>query len=1262
MFEWGSRGAGDRGVSHVLGVVLLASAVIIGAILIVQVGQQTIGDVNDDANVELAEEVLLSVDQSFQRPDTDESVEIPDRVRSDVTVSDNATYNLTLNDRPACSTGNRSLQTIRYQKNGQQVGYQGGGVWRMTESGATMSSPPAVNYDDGALSVSFANISGQQIEGTSVSIQSNATTRRSHEAALQEALYKNVSYEAVRNGSANSSSLECYPSRVANATLTIENSSYARAWADWARSTYDNKYVNVEPASVESGEMVRIRFALGDVSDPELQVTGLTVAHNETGPGANVSATVRNTGGLRLTQNVTIKHNKSVSRTNRTNRTMAIGGGESKDITNATFGLGDGVHNVTVRANGEVLANKTIKATGDDPEPDLEISGSFPSSAKLNEVPSASVTVDNVGNMTADQTVTFFVNGSQNATRDVTVHPGESQTIDFGPSMPTNENGTYNLTVTTDDDTYSQYSDDGHYFIVGDSGVFEVASVSPPGGVQTGDTATVEATIENTGDIRKSSSVEIRVTNESGSEVDSMSKTLTLNGTSNGVESEAVTLTAGPLTAPSYSNYTYLVETPDDTVNGTFTVGASAPPVFGITSVSVDNPVRPENETEVGFTVTNTGGTEDTQTLRISRDWGSDGSSDVQLDPGESRTVTQTITAPSDESIYRLNFTTENQTAWRMLNVQLNPVVERDGVEITTNRRINGSIVLKGAELEANNAYSITHTRVEMSLEVNNQSGPHEIPLWRDVGKDFENGDVNGPYAERRLIDDEEHPYEYTDTFEKNTTFSLFATSYYCHGYEETSVTFEIDGIEYDTERCNDKGDVRISVEDPENSQNVDILRSGDKAPGYGQASSAQRTLEDMLGQERLNNTGSDNATLSLADGELVFLYELSKEDASPENAYSYDDPDYNDAMALFRVNSIEESISEPEFKLVDVDAPARVDETTNASVTATVKNAGTASGDATLVRTFDESETDTDTEDIAPNETREFTFALGTGSKPSGQSYQYTVSLSNKSNQWGGNIYVGELDEQFMQVDSVQAPSTIDSDESANATVDITNVGGEGGTAEIELYTKNTDDASPTFTKSDSGTTSLLTHGDTEQLNLSMPTDRGNYTYYVQTRNSTSAKQSFFVGRSNFVINDTQGINIGAENYNTSTLIERRGGAQRMTVEVRNNGTVGDEREVNLTIKNKSDGSTVFAGSKMITAGTGDLTGTDAYPAWAGYDVALDPGYYTYEVTVYNETASGTVADTATGEIYLKNVDETGATGNDSPVTVDSDTVTLGS
>ncbi|WP_336337267.1 DUF7289 family protein [Haloarcula brevis] len=1266
MVEWGSRGAGDRGVSHVLGVVLLASVVVVGAILIVQAGQETIGSVNDDANVELAEEVLLSVDQSFQRPGTDESVEIPDRVRSGVAVSNGATYNLTLNGRPACSTGDRSLQTIRYQGDGQQVGYQGGGVWRMAESGATMSSPPAVSYDEGALSVSFANISGQHIGGNSVAIRSNATAMRSHEAALQTALFTEATYGGVRNGSWNSStpSQECLPSRVTNATLTIENSSYARAWADWARSTYDDKYVAVTPDAAEPGDSVRIRFALGDVSDSQFEVDAVAV--ERAGPGtATVTATVSNTGGLKDRQDIEIRHNRTGSPSELT-ETVTLTQGETTTVRGDLDVSAATRHNFTVESNGDI-GFQIIEYDDVAGAPSLDItSTSVPASARLNQIPSATVTVTNTGDMTADQTVAFRVNGSEKATRRVTVHPGESRTVDFGPSLPTDESGTYALTVTTDGDTYSQHSDDGHYFTVGDAGVFEVASVSPPGGVESGDTATVEATVENTGDIPKSAPVEIRVLNESGTVVDSKSQSLTLNGTSDGAETGTVTLTTGPLDAPSFSNYTYTVETPDDRVNGTFAVGASSPPVFDITGVSVDNPVKPERDTEVGFTVTNTGGTAGTQTLRISSGWGVDAASDEHLDPGESTTLTQTVTAPSEDGLYRLDFATENQTTWRMLNVQSETAVERDGSGFTANEKVNATIELKGAELEGSNGYAITHAKVEMSLVVDNRSGRHRIPLWRDVGHDFEDGDVNGPYAERRLIDDAyPNPYEFTKTFERNSTFSVVATSYYCYETTYTDIRFEIDGRNYYTKRCSNPGPVRISTSD--SSTNADILADGEQTPGYGQAGRAQRRLEDMLGEQRLDELDNGTAVLNLADGAFVYLYELSTENASPENAYGDGDPDYNDAMVIFRTNSIEREVTEPRFKFVDVDAPARVPETDDATVTATVRNVGNATGTATLTTAFDGSPAGTRTRAVGVNETAQFTVDLATASKTPGESYQYRLTLTSPDSpttgekEWGGNVYVGELDDQFMQVDAVRAPGTIDSDESATATVDITNVGDVGGTAEVELYAKNTDDASPTFTVADSATTSLLTRGDTEQVNLSLPADRGNYTYYVQTRNSTSAAQSFFVGRSAVVVNDTRGVNIGAQTYNTSTLIERRGGAQRMTVEVRNVGSVGDERRVALTVTNKSDGSTAFAGSKNVTVGSGDLTGVDAYPAWAGYDTALEPGYYTYEVTVYNGTTGETVDDTATGELYLKAVDESGATPNDSPISVDSDTITLG-
>ena len=1254
MFEWGSRGAGDRGVSHVLGVVLLVSAVIVGAVLIVQVGQQTIGDVNDDADVELAEEVLLSVDQSFQRSDTNESVEIPDRVRSDVAVSNNATYNLTLNGRSACSTGNRSLQTIRYQENGQQVGYQGGGVWRMTESGATMSSPPEVNYDEGALSVSFANISGEQIEGSSVAIQSNATAKRSHQAALQMALFTDASYEDARTGTVSSPNYECTPSQVANATLTIENSTYARAWADWARNAYDDQYVEVAPASVKPGETVQIRFALGDVTNPTFKVEGVTVQPDPSDPGkAVVTATVTNTGGLEDTQDITLKHNQSGS-PSEVDETVTLAGGKSTTVSRSVSVPTATPHNFTVESKQD-KDYKIIKYTSVHGTPSLGVtSNSIPATARLNQVPSAEVTVTNTGQMTADQTVVFRVNGTKSATRSVLVDPGQSRTIDFGPSMPTSENGTYDLEVETEDDLYSQHSDDGHYFIVGDAGVFEIASVSPPGGLQSGDTATVEATVENTGDIRNSTDTEVRIENASGSVIASKNTAFTLNGTRRGTESGTASVTSSPLIVGSPQHYTYVVETPDDTESGTFVVGSSPPPLFEITAVDVQNPVAPDKQTNVEFTVANTGGTEGKQTLGVEYNGTTHIAEDERLDPGESVTLNRTVTAPTKPGDYSVTFSTANRSRQSTLTVEPDSLLEGNGSTITIQQFVNASVELKGADLEGFGNSRISHAPVQMSLYVENESGTQSIGLWRE----YENGDVNGPHAEQRLVSDEhENPYRYFGSFKPGTDISVFAQSYYCRWSRATNPTIWLAG--YRTEYCARWGSERIEVSQTQNQQNLVILNDGDELPAFEQAQWYQRDIQDTLGS-RVNDTGY----LQLGDGERALLYELSQPNAHPAHASNDGDPDYNDAVVLFTVNAIEKDVQTgPKYKLIDTNAPSRVDETTDATLTAEVINVGGKAGKVTLESSFDGNSAGTESATIEPGETRTVDFTLPTSSKTPGESYPYTVSIAGTQQEASGNVRVGDTPEQFMQIDSVRGESVIDSDDTATATVNVTNVGGQAGTDTVVLRAKNNDDASPSFTTVDSETMStILLPGETRQFTLDMPTSRGNYTYYVETSNSTSPELSFFVGESNVVVNDTQSVNIGAETYNTSELIERRGGAQRMTVEVRNNGTVGDEREVNLTIKNKSDGSTVFAGSKMVTAGTGDLTNTDPFPAWAGYDVDLDPGYYTYEVTVYDETASGTEADTATGEIYLKNVDETGATGNDSPVTVDSDTVTLGS
>jgi uncharacterized membrane protein len=727
-------------------------------------------------------------------------------------------------------------------------------------------------------------------------------------------------------------------------------------------------------------------------------------------------------------------------------------------------------------------------------------------------------------------------------------------------------------------------------------------------------------------------------------------------------------LTATPINVDSTQQFTYTVDTADDAETGSFAVGATAPPTFEITNADVDNPVNTSEQTTVEVSVVNTGSTVGEQDITVDIDGSQVASETKPLNPGESDTLDWQVTAPDTYGQYPVTVATANRSRVLTLITQADSAVEGDESGVTITKNVNASVVLKGSDLESlrgdKNEKYITHSPVTMSLSVRSDSN-ETIELWRN----YENGDVNGPYAEQRLVSNGTSPYSYASSFEPGTEVSVFAKSYQCQRindgtwlYPDWDYGWRNPNIElagYSTRYCaSDHWKEWRTVTETQNSGNLEVRSDGDPLPAFEQAAEYQRGVDDALGS-RVNESGY----LQLADGEQAFFYELSKKNATTANASSPGDPDYNDAIVLFRVNSINKTVNRgPTFQLDDVDAPAHVDETTNATATAELTNVGDQTGNVILESSFDGSSLGTSSVTLHPDENTSVTFTLPTSSKVSGSSYPYTISVVGSPQAGGGNIHVGDTTEQFVQVDTVRAPNTIDSDDTATATANLTNVGGQAGTDTVVLRAKNTDDPSPSFTTVDSKTMStILTPGDTRQFTLDMPTSRGNYTYYVGTSNSTSPEQSFFVGQSNFVVNDTQSVNIGAETYNTSELIERCGGAQRMTVEVHNNGTVGDEREVNLTIKNKSDGSTVFAGSKMVTAGSGDLTNTDPYPAWAGYDVDLDPGYYTYEVTVYDETASGTEADTATGEIYLKHVDETGATGNDSPITVDSDTVTLG-
>jgi len=289
-------------------------------------------------------------------------------------------------------------------------------------------------------------------------------------------------------------------------------------------------------------------------------------------------------------------------------------------------------------------------------------------------------------------------------------------------------------------------------------------------------------------------------------------------------------------------------------------------------------------------------------------------------------------------------------------------------------------------------------------------------------------------------------------------------------------------------------------------------------------------------------------------------------------------------------------------------------------------------------------------TDDLANNETDTVSFDVHTNNRTAG-SYDWTVSATKTDGaEQSGFITVGEPLTPFFQVSAVSGPAVADIDDSPTANITITNTGSVKDTQQIVLYAENDDDGS-TYT-TDAGLE--LDPSESGDITLDLPTTKGNYTYEIRTDNVTTTPQAFLLGESNVYVPTTDSINIGAESYDTNKLIERTGDVSTINVEVENDGTVGDTRDVRLEI----DGTTI---DRTKQVGGGSLVGDDPVPAFANFDgLGLDPGYYDYTITVYSDQVGDTVEYDVSGEIYLREPSGDGGDGG-SPISVDSGTITVG-
>jgi subtilisin family serine protease len=252
-------------------------------------------------------------------------------------------------------------------------------------------------------------------------------------------------------------------------------------------------------------------------------------------------------------------------------------------------------------------------------------------------------TVENTGDVAGNQSVTLDAGGLGTNASTVSLNGTESTGVTLSLATDAGDAGEYTATVTTENDTASVNVTvlEPAFFAV------EILDVEEP---VEGETLTVTAGVENTGDTEDSESVSLDVPGLGGD---------TANVTLGGNESTTETLSVGTETGDA-GEYTATVGTEDDNASTNVTVALSSG--FSVSIVDSTAAVEGENLT-VTVAVENVGDQERTQTVTLDVPGLGNNSVSVTLGGGESTEETLTVdTELRDAGEYTATVASENQT------------------------------------------------------------------------------------------------------------------------------------------------------------------------------------------------------------------------------------------------------------------------------------------------------------------------------------------------------------------------------------------------------------------------------------------------------------------------------------------------------------------------------------------------------------------------------------------------------------------------
>ena len=501
-------------------------------------------------------------------------------------------------------------------------------------------------------------------------------------------------------------------------------------------ATLETESYDVSHEDVDAFDVMESSADPAPAPDPEEPFFDVDIDQDQTpdeitaGEAAVVNATIENTGEADGEQNVSLLADSDSVDT----QSVALDSNETEDVS-LTWDTSEddaGTYDLTVETeDADAATHLEVAEPLEDAYFDIAVNHD-PADVTAGETVAVNTTVQNTGDKEAATNVTVFLEDEPVATESVSLAGDETEHV--VPEWETSEDdsGTYNLTVETDDtkdETTLTVTEPPEPF-------FDVVIDQTPDAITAGENATVNATIENTGEADGSQDVGLY---DDDTTLDAQHVELASNETTD------VSLT-WETSEDDAGTYDLAVETANDTA--TTQLEVIEPAHFAV-DLEVNETIGQGEELAIDAIVENTGDEKATQTVTLeSSEYGETVSDEITLEGGDSEPVNTTVEIPADATLseFLIEVETEDDTDTQTVEIVSNTDYT---VEITdTTAPVTAGETIKVDALIENEGIGVHEQSVAFTVDsetVDNQSLELEEGNTTPVTFEYETADDDTP-------------------------------------------------------------------------------------------------------------------------------------------------------------------------------------------------------------------------------------------------------------------------------------------------------------------------------------------------------------------------------------------------------------------------------------------------------------------------------------------------------------------------------------